>query len=194
MIKDFDQFQAMGKDSFEASVASATALTKGFQDIATEVADYSRKSFEESTAVVEKAFAAKSFDKALEVQSDFAKVAYEAYVGQMTKIGEMYMNTAKEAYKPFEGQIAQFAPKAPKEDCLNSRPVRPGMRKRPGAQRAGPFFVGFGRNPRIGKGAQCLRIRMPRGFPCPLGFCKKMTICPNGDARGRRVAVIALND
>ena len=115
MIKDFDQFQAMGKDNFEASVASATALTKGFQEIATEVADYSRKSFEESTAVVEKAFAAKSFDKALEVQTDFAKGAYEAYVGQIAKIGEMYMNTAKEAYKPFEGQIAQFAPKAPKK-------------------------------------------------------------------------------
>lgn len=114
MIKDFDQFQAIGKDNFEASVAAATALTKGFQEIATEVADFSRKSFEESTAVVEKAFAAKSLDKALEVQSDYAKGAYEAYVGQMTKIGEIYMNAAKEAYKPFEGQFSQFTGKAGK--------------------------------------------------------------------------------
>ncbi len=114
MIKDFDQFQTIGKDNFEATVASATALTKGFQEIATEVADFSRKSFEDSTAVVEKAFAAKSVDKALEVQTDFAKGAYEAYVGQMTKIGEMYMNAAKEAYKPFEGQFAQFTGKPTK--------------------------------------------------------------------------------
>ena len=114
MIKDFDQFQAFGKDNFEAGVASATALTKGFQEIATEVADYSRKSFEDGTAVVEKAFAAKSIDKALEVQTDFAKGAYEAYVGQMTKIGEIYMNAAKEAYKPFEGQFGQFTGKPSK--------------------------------------------------------------------------------
>jgi len=114
MIKDFDQFQAIGKDNFEASVTAATALTKGFQEIATEVADYSRKSFEDSTAVVEKAFAAKSLDKALEVQSDYAKGAYEAYVGRMTKIGEIYMNAAKEAYKPFEGQFSQFTGKAGK--------------------------------------------------------------------------------
>lgn len=108
MIKDFDQFQTIGKDNLEASVASASALTRGFQEIATEVVDYSRKSFEESSALVEKAFTAKSLDKAMEVQTDFAKVAYEAYVGQLAKIGEMYVNTAKEAYKPFEGQVAQF--------------------------------------------------------------------------------------
>jgi phasin family protein len=114
MIKDFDQFQTIGKDNFEATVASATALTKGFQEIATEVADFSRKSFEDSTAVVEQAFAAKSIDKALEVQTDFAKGAYEAYVGQVAKIGEIYLNAAKEAYKPFEGHMAQFTGKPSK--------------------------------------------------------------------------------
>ncbi len=111
MIKNLDQFQSMGKDNFEAGVASAAAMTKGFQEIATEVADFSRKSFEESTAVVEKAFAAKSLDKAIEVQTEFAKGVYESYVGEMAKIGELYMNTAKEAYKPFEGQFAQFTGK-----------------------------------------------------------------------------------
>ena len=115
MFKDFDNIQAMGKDSIEAGIASATALTKGFQEVATEVADYSRKSFEDGSAVVEKAFAAKSLDKALEVQTDFAKTAYEAYVGQIAKIGEIYLNTAKEAYKPFEGHVAQFAEKATKK-------------------------------------------------------------------------------
>lgn len=115
MLKDFDNIQAMSKDGIEAGIASATAVTKGFQEVATEVADFSRKSFEDSSSVVEKALAAKSFDKALEVQSDFAKTAYEAYVGQLTKIGEIYLNTAKEAYKPFEGQVAQFAAKASKK-------------------------------------------------------------------------------
>ena len=111
MTKNYDQFQAIGKDSFEASIASATAMSKGFQEIATEVADYTRKSFEDGSAVVEKTLAAKSLDKAMEVQSEFAKSAYEAYVGQIAKIGEMYLNTAKEAYKPFEGQFAQFTGK-----------------------------------------------------------------------------------
>lgn len=112
MIKSFEELQSMSKDGMEAYAASATAVTKGFQTIASEVADYTRQNFEKGSAVAEKVMAAKSFDKAVELQQGFAKDAYEAYVSQFTKLGEMYANTAKEAYKPFEAQISQFAPKA----------------------------------------------------------------------------------
>ena len=114
MMKSFEEFQSFGKDGFEAYVASSNALTKGFQAIAQEAADYSRKSFEKSTAAFEKLSASKSFDKALEVQQAAAKEGYESMVAQMTKLNEMYIATAKEAYKPFEASMAAFGVKAPK--------------------------------------------------------------------------------
>ncbi len=112
MIKSFEEFQAFGKEGLEAYVNSATAVTKGMQTIATEAVDFSRKSFEQNAAAFEKVVAAKSIDKALEVQQGFAKDMFEAYVGQLNKFGELYANTAKEAYKPFEGKIEQFSGKA----------------------------------------------------------------------------------
>ena len=112
MIKSFDEFQSFGKDGFEAYTASATAVTKGLQSIAAETADYSRKSFETGAAAAEKLLAAKSVDKAVEVQQNYAKEAYEAYVGQVTKFGELYADVAKDAFKPFEAQIAKFSGKA----------------------------------------------------------------------------------
>jgi phasin family protein len=114
MMKSFEEFQTFGKDGYEAFVASSTALTKGFQAIAQEAADFSRKSFEKSTAAFEKATAAKSIDKALEVQQTFAKESYETLVAQMTKFNELYINAAKEAYKPYEASLAAFGVKAPK--------------------------------------------------------------------------------
>jgi len=108
MIKSFEDFQSFGKTGFDAYVASANAFTKGVQAIAQETAEFSRKSFEKSTAVVEQVSAAKSFEKAIEVQQGYAKEAYEALVGQMNKIGEIYAATAKEAYKPFESSFAAF--------------------------------------------------------------------------------------
>ncbi|QPC41634.1 phasin family protein [Kaustia mangrovi] len=108
MIKSFEDFQIVGKDNFDASVASVTAMTKGFQTMAAEMADYSRKALEESTKAVETVMAAKSVDKAVEAQQTFAKQAYEGYLGEMNKLGEIYLNAAKEAYKPFEAQLAQF--------------------------------------------------------------------------------------
>lgn len=114
MMKSFEEFQSFGKDGFEAYVASSSALTKGFQAIAQEAADFSRKSFEKSTAAFEKLSASKSFDKALEVQQAVAKEGYESMVAQMTKLNEMYIATAKEAFKPFEASMAAFGVKAPK--------------------------------------------------------------------------------
>ena len=114
MMKSFEEFQSFGKDGFEACVASSNALTKGFQAIAQEAADYSRKSFEKGSSAFEKLSAVKSFDKVVEAQQAFAKESYESFVAQMTKMNELYVATAKEAFKPFEASFAAFGVKAPK--------------------------------------------------------------------------------
>lgn len=114
MMKSYEEFQSFGKDGFEAYVASSNALTKGFQAMAQEAADFSRKSLEKGTAAFEKLSAVKSFDKAIEAQQAFAKESYEAAVAQMSKMNELYLATAKEAFKPFEASFAAFGVKAPK--------------------------------------------------------------------------------
>ena len=114
MMKSCEEFQNFGKDGFEAYVASSTALTKGMQAMAQEAADFSRKSLEKSTSAYEKLTAAKSFEKAVEAQQAFAKESYDAMVAQMTKMNELYLSTAKEAFRPFEASLAAFGVKAPK--------------------------------------------------------------------------------
>ena len=75
-----------------------------------ELADYSKKVFEEGTAATEKLLGAKSIDKAMEIQTDYAKSAYEGFVAQATKISELYADLAKETYKPFEAFAVKAAP------------------------------------------------------------------------------------
>jgi hypothetical protein len=110
MIKNFDEVQKMSKDSMDATMKSFGTLSKTSQAIAAEVADYSKKSFEDGTKVVEKLFGVKSFEKAIEIQTDYAKSAYEGFVAQATKIGTLYADFAKETYKPFEAYVAKAAP------------------------------------------------------------------------------------
>jgi phasin family protein len=102
-----DQMQKMSKDSMDMAMASFGTWTKNAQAIATEVADYSKKSFEGSAAAWEKLIGAKSIEKAMEVQSEYLKSSYEDFVAQSTKLGELYAGLAKEAYKPFEGVMAK---------------------------------------------------------------------------------------
>ena len=113
-MKSFEDMQVFGKEGFEAMVASSTAMTKGMQAIAQEVADYSRKSVELGQGAFEKATAARSFERVIEVQQGYAKEAYESFVAQATKLGEMYSTAAKDAYKAYEATFAAFGVKAPK--------------------------------------------------------------------------------
>ena len=82
-------------------------MSEGFQAIAAEVANYSKTSPEDHTAAMEKLMRAKSPEKAIEVQSEYIKMAYEGFVAQATKIGELYADIAKASYKPFEGLIGK---------------------------------------------------------------------------------------
>ncbi len=109
MNKAFENIQETGKEGFEACVTSATVLSKGMQDIASETAEFSAKSFEKSKDAVETLMAAKTFEKAIEAQQNIAKQTYEDFLGQMTKVGEMYKASATEAFKPVEDQLAKFA-------------------------------------------------------------------------------------
>jgi phasin family protein len=110
MLKNFDDMQKFGKDNMDATMKSIGAASKGFQAIAAEVTNYSKKSFEDGTAAAERLFGAKTLEKAIEVQSDYVKTAYEGFVAEATKLGELYADLAKESYKPFEGYLAKVTP------------------------------------------------------------------------------------
>jgi hypothetical protein len=89
----------------QVSVSSAIdhgaldAWAKNTQAIATEVADYSKKSFEKSAATFEKLIGAKSLEKAMEVETEYLRSSYEELVVVTAKIGELYADLVREAYR-----------------------------------------------------------------------------------------------
>jgi phasin family protein len=107
MFKNIEEMQKFGKDQLDAATETATNVSKGIQAIAVEATDYSKKSLENSTALIEKLLGAKSLDSAIQIQSDYAKSSYEAFVAQATRFGELYTNLAKDAFKPVETAVAR---------------------------------------------------------------------------------------
>jgi len=96
----FDDFQKFSKDQLEAFTTASAALSKGLQDIAAESTDYSKKAFAASTAMFEKLLGARSVESAIQIQTEFAKQAYEGFVAQATKVSELYTRVASDALKP----------------------------------------------------------------------------------------------
>ncbi len=106
MMQGFEDTGKFGKEFMDNQLKSFAVASKNMQAISAEAADYAKKAFETGTATFEKLLAAKSFDKALEIQADYAKQAYEGFVAQSTKMGDLYAEMAKQAYKPFESIVA----------------------------------------------------------------------------------------
>ncbi len=105
--KATEDFQNATKDNYEAVLRSYGELNKGFQAIGARVTDYSKRAFEDATRAFEQLIGAKSFEHAIEIQSQYAKKAYDTYMAEMSKLGEMYVGLAKDAYKPVEVAFAK---------------------------------------------------------------------------------------
>jgi phasin family protein len=103
-----EEMNKLGKDSMETAMNSFGAWSKTGQAIVTEMVDFSKKSVEGSAAHWEKLLGTKSLEKAMEVQTEYLKSSYEGFVAEATKLGELYVDFAKEAYKPFESAYAKM--------------------------------------------------------------------------------------
>jgi hypothetical protein len=102
--------QQNGKEQIDTGIASSDTFPGGFQAIATAYGNYTKKSFEDTKLFVEKLSGAKSFDKAIEIQTEFAKTAYETFVTESQKITALYGDLAKRSYQPFGSSVAKMTP------------------------------------------------------------------------------------
>ena len=73
------------------------------QTIANAYRDYTRKSIEEFGSFVEQLSGVRSIDKAMTVQSEFVKRAYETSVAESQKICELHNRLARQTLDPFKG-------------------------------------------------------------------------------------------
>ena len=107
MTQTFEEAGKLGKEFMDSSAKSLAVLSQGAQAIASEASEYTRKSFEASSATFEKLISANTVEKAIAIQTDYAKSVYEGLVAQATRFGELYADLARDAYTPFVAVVAK---------------------------------------------------------------------------------------
>jgi phasin family protein len=108
--KQIEMAVAATQTSPIGAAAPADASPIGLHTIATAYGDYTRKSLEETRSFVEKLSGARSLDKAVEVQTEFARQAYETFVAESQKMRELYGKLARQTFKPLEGLVTKSTP------------------------------------------------------------------------------------
>ena len=106
--KTTEEFQKSSKDNYDAMLRSYGELNEGFQAIAKRWTEFSKQSFEDASRTWEQLMGVKSLDQAFEIQTNYAKRAYDNWMAEVSKIGEMYRSAASGAYKPVEQAVSKY--------------------------------------------------------------------------------------
>ena len=93
------EYQRAIEGGFEAATHAFSEMNRGF---AAEVTDFSKKRFEDVVEAWDQLVRARTFGDIVEVQSRYAQKAYDAYASEISKLGDIYLGTARNAAKPFE--------------------------------------------------------------------------------------------
>ena len=102
MINAFDDVQKLGQTNVDSAMKVWNEWSRNWQAVAAEVGDYSKRSFEDGASTFQKLIAAKSLEQAFEIQTSYARRAYEQYMQEMNKLGGMFANLTSESFKPLE--------------------------------------------------------------------------------------------
>ena len=108
MANNFEEIQKVSKDQLENSLeqrCQRRARLPGDRHGSDRL--FSKRSMETTSSHLEKLFGARSLDTAIQLQTEFAKTSVESFVAQATKIGEIYRDIAKEAFRPVEAADEQ---------------------------------------------------------------------------------------
>jgi len=95
--------EPVSAEPVSAAPSPAEPAPVSLQTIANAYRDYTRKSIEEFGSFVEQLSGVRSLDKAMTVQSEFVKRAYETSVAESQKICELHNRLAKQSLDPFKG-------------------------------------------------------------------------------------------
>jgi len=99
------EMNTYSKKNLEAVVASVTAATKGAETLGARAIAYSKKSMEDQVAAAKSLAGAKSLQEVVELQTAFAKSAFEGYVAEVNKMGETVAASVKESMSPINERV-----------------------------------------------------------------------------------------
>ena len=108
MFADVTEFN---KGNVEALVESSKIAAKGIETMGQDAAEYTRKSFENMTAIVKTLSAVKSPTEFMKLQSDYMRTSFDAMVAESSKTTETMLKLAGEIAQPISNRVAIAAEK-----------------------------------------------------------------------------------
>jgi phasin family protein len=104
-IAAITEMNAHSRKNLEAMIASATAAAKGAETVGARAMAFSKKSMEDQVAAAKALASAKSIQEAVELQTGFAKAAFDTLVAEVNEMSETVSTSVKDAMSPINERV-----------------------------------------------------------------------------------------
>jgi phasin family protein len=105
-MSNIEPFPRYALEPHEAALASANTIAATLHTIATAHVDYTRKAIQDGTDFLTRLTSLQSPEQAMGLQTEFAQNSYQAFIVEMKRISELYVDLLEHSFEPFE-TIAQ---------------------------------------------------------------------------------------
>jgi hypothetical protein len=104
--KAIEELGELTKGNYEAMVESSKIAAKGVETMSQEAVEFSRKSFEKSTATFKSFAAVKSPSEFFQLQSELLSATFDSFATQAAKNSEKFLKLAGDVSQPISNRVA----------------------------------------------------------------------------------------
>jgi phasin family protein len=106
-----EEMNEFNKGNIEALVESGRVAAKAAETLGQQAAEAARKNFEQTTAVLKSFASAKTPTEFFQLQSDFARTAFDQMIAETSKNSETLLKVAGDVFQPLSNRFAVAADK-----------------------------------------------------------------------------------
>jgi phasin family protein len=104
-FKAYEEFSKFQKDNYEAYIAASTIFAKGTENLSKVWLTLTQEAMENAAQTAKALLGAKTLREAVDLQSDFAKSNFDKFVAEGTKLSELSVKVANEAFAPLNARV-----------------------------------------------------------------------------------------
>ena len=108
-VSAFGELSAASKANLEAIADSAAIVTETAQTLSGQAAAFAKSSIEEQVATARKLSQARTFQEAWDIQTGYAKSAFDAYLAEANRWTETMTASTQSAWKPINERVQAAA-------------------------------------------------------------------------------------
>jgi len=114
VVKGYDEFAALQKESVDALIKAGAIWAKGAEAFGKAYLALAQETAEANSEAAKALLSAKSFNEAVELQGEIARKSFDKSLSESTKLSELSLKVANEAFQPIQQQFTAAVAKAGK--------------------------------------------------------------------------------